>query len=105
MQLEAAAEEIKAQQETMKKDEDNLQSERNGVEDCKKMVASKETELKRAVEERGKLQAQMDSNEKEHTELKKKLDEWKDKKGGASCKHRWIRTRRNTRNSRRSSTS
>merc|ERR1719156_531533 len=67
----------------MKKDQDALESEKHGVEDCTKKVASKKSELQRAEDERGKLQAQMDSNEKEHTELKKKLDEWKDKKSEA----------------------
>merc|ERR1719252_254407 len=67
----------------MKKDQDALESEKTGVEDCTKKVAAKKNELQRAEEERGKLQAQMDSNEKEHTELKKKLDEWKDKKSEA----------------------
>merc|ERR1719395_257939 len=67
----------------MKKDEENLEIEKKGVEDCAKKVETKKKELQRAEEERGKLQAQMDSNEKEHTELKKKLDEWKDKKSEA----------------------
>merc|ERR1719247_2534443 len=67
----------------MTKDQDALQAEKNGVEDSKKKVEAKKKELKRAEEELSKLQAQRDSNEKEHTELKKKLDDWKDKKSEA----------------------
>merc|ERR1719473_2687319 len=81
MQLDAMADDIKEKKENMTKDEELKTSEMDGVEGCKKKVASKESELKRAVEEREKLQAQMESNEKEHNDLKKKLDEWKDKKG------------------------
>merc|ERR1719421_1245088 len=77
------ADDIKEKKENMTKDEELKTSEMDGVEGCKKKVASKESELKRAVEEREKLQAQMESNEKEHNDLKKKLDEWKDKKGEA----------------------
>ena len=83
MQLDAMADDIKEKKENMTKDEELKTSEMDGVEGCKKKVASKESELKRAVEEREKLQAQMESNEKEHNDLKKKLDEWKDKKGEA----------------------
>ena len=74
MQLDAMADDIKEKKENMTKDEELKTSEMDGVEGCKKKVASKESELKRAVEEREKLQAQMESNEKEHNDLKKKRD-------------------------------
>jgi structural maintenance of chromosome 2 len=83
MQLEAAAEEIKSQQESMKKDEDAAEAEKKGCEECTKKVEAKKKELQRAEDEISKLQAERDSNEKEHTELKKKLDDWKDKKSEA----------------------
>merc|ERR1719331_353229 len=49
MQLEAAAEEIKTQKETMTKDQDALQSEKKAVEDCKKKVIAKQSDLKLAA--------------------------------------------------------
>ena len=49
MQLDAMADDIKEKKENMTKDEELKTSEMDGVEGCKKKVASKESELKRAV--------------------------------------------------------